>query len=99
MADSSGVTAESLEQTIREKLGATYVQVVDNSGGCGQIFEAVIVSPQFEGKTSLAKSRLVNTTLKEEIAKIHAWSNKTYTPAQWEKVQQSQSEAGPAGVA
>ncbi|KAF3908102.1 hypothetical protein ABW21_db0207158 [Orbilia brochopaga] len=153
MADSSGVTAESLEQTIREKLGATYVQVVDNSGGlaiwafatyhatrmkylagrayhylhqskayryrhrhitilastcsivdamhAGSVhsFRPTIYtdyfifyrSPQFEGKTSLAKSRLVNTTLKEEIAKIHAWSNKTYTPAQWEKIQTSEA--------
>ncbi|KAK6506342.1 hypothetical protein TWF506_011260 [Arthrobotrys conoides] len=94
MAENSGITAETLEQTIRSKLEATYVSVIDNSGGCGQIFEAVIVSPQFEGKTSLAKSRLVNTTLKEEIAQIHAWSNKTYTPAQWEKVKEK--EAGEA---
>ncbi|KAK6497725.1 hypothetical protein TWF481_012128 [Arthrobotrys musiformis] len=94
MAENSGITAESLEQTIRNKLEASYVSVIDNSGGCGQIFEAVIVSPQFEGKTSLAKSRLVNTTLKEEIAQIHAWSNKTYTPAQWEKLKEK--EAGEA---
>ncbi|KAF3162194.1 hypothetical protein TWF173_001137 [Orbilia oligospora] len=94
MAENSGITAEILEQTIRSKLEATYVSVIDNSGGCGQIFEAVIVSPQFEGKTSLAKSRLVNTNLKEEIAQIHAWSNKTYTPAQWEKLKEK--EAGEA---
>ncbi|EGX46991.1 hypothetical protein TWF225_008359 [Orbilia oligospora] len=94
MAENSGITAETLEQTIRSKLEATYVSVIDNSGGCGQIFEAVIVSPQFEGKTSLAKSRLVNTNLKEEIAQIHAWSNKTYTPAQWEKLKEK--EAGEA---
>ncbi|RVD85014.1 uncharacterized protein DFL_003348 [Arthrobotrys flagrans] len=93
MAENSGITAESLEQTIRSKLEATYVSVIDNSGGCGQIFEAIIVSPQFEGKTSLAKSRLVNTTLKEEIAQIHAWSNKTYTPAQWEKLKEKEGQA------
>ncbi|KAK6540313.1 hypothetical protein TWF694_009118 [Orbilia ellipsospora] len=91
MAENSGITAESLEDIIRERLAATYVSVVDNSGGCGQIFEAVIVSPQFEGKTSLAKSRLVNTLLKEEIAVIHAWSNKTYTPAQWEKLKEKEA--------
>ncbi|KAF3131819.1 hypothetical protein TWF703_007538 [Orbilia oligospora] len=74
MAENSGITAETLEQTIRSKLEAT--------------------SPQFEGKTSLAKSRLVNANLKEEIAQIHAWSNKTYTPAQWEKLKEI--EAGEA---
>jgi len=92
MAEESGITAEMLEQTIKEKLEATYVQVVDNSGGCGQMFEAVIVSPLFEGKTGLTKSRLVNTTLKEEISRIHAWSNKTYTPAQWEKLKQKAAD-------
>ena len=32
MAESSGVTTESLTQTIKEKLGATHVEVMDNSG-------------------------------------------------------------------
>jgi hypothetical protein len=31
---------------------------------------------------------LVNTTLKTEIAAIHAWTMKCYTPEQWEKLQQ-----------
>ncbi|CAD0083463.1 unnamed protein product [Aureobasidium vineae] len=54
-------------------------------GGCGQMFEAIIVSPQFEKKTSLARHRLVNNTLKAEIAAIHAWTPKCMTPAEWEK--------------
>ena len=44
----------------------------------------MIVSPQFEKKTSLARNRLVNSALKTEIAAIHAWSPKCYTPEQWE---------------
>jgi acid stress-induced BolA-like protein IbaG/YrbA len=55
------------------------------TGGCGQAFSAVIVSPQFEKKTTLARHRLVNTALKTEIAAIHAWTPKCYTPEQWEK--------------
>ena len=54
-------------------------------GGCGQMFEAIIVSPQFTKKTTLARHRLVNGTLKEEIAAIHAWTPKCYTPEEWEK--------------
>lgn len=54
-------------------------------GGCGQMFEAIIVSPQFEKKTSLARHRLVNNALKAEIAAIHAWTPKCMTPAEWEK--------------
>ena len=54
-------------------------------GGCGQMFEAIIVSPQFDKKTTLARHRLVNTVLKDEIAAIHAWTPKCFTPEQWEK--------------
>lgn len=49
------------------------------------MFGAHIVSPQFEGKARLARHRLVNTTLKEEIKAIHAWTPKCYTPAEWQK--------------
>lgn len=57
-------------------------------GGCGQAFQAVIVSPQFESKTMLARHRLVNSVLKTEIAAIHAWTPKCYTPEQWQALQQ-----------
>jgi stress-induced morphogen len=60
-------------------------------GGCGQMYEAVIVSPQFEKKTTLARHRLVNTTLKAEIAAIHAWTPKCFTPQEWEKKQSESS--------
>lgn len=43
------------------------------------------MSPQFEKKTTLARHRLVNTALKAEVAAIHAWTPKCYTPEQWEK--------------
>lgn len=63
------------------------------TGGCGQAFSAVIVSPQFEKKTSLARNRLVNSALKTEIAAIHAWSPKCYTPEQWETRKQDGKQA------
>ncbi|PGH26581.1 hypothetical protein AJ80_01710 [Polytolypa hystricis UAMH7299] len=90
MADSastSGVTAASLKDILTTKLGASHVDIEDMSGGCGQMFEAVIVSPKFDKKTMLARHRLVNSVLKDEIAAIHAWSPKCYTPEQWEKAQ------------
>ncbi|OIW26743.1 bola-like protein [Coniochaeta ligniaria NRRL 30616] len=54
-------------------------------GGCGQAFTSLIVSPEFAGKNSLKRHRLVNTALKDEIALIHAWSAKCQTPEEWEK--------------
>ncbi|KAI4710504.1 hypothetical protein J4E89_004960 [Alternaria sp. Ai002NY15] len=81
----SGVTMDGLERKLKEGLGATYVEIEDLSGGCGQMYEAIIVSPQFAKKTTLARHRLVNSTLKEEIAAIHAWTPKCHTPEEWEK--------------
>ncbi|KAF2835580.1 bola-like protein [Patellaria atrata CBS 101060] len=84
---STGITPESLKTTLEEKLGAIYVDIEDMSGGCGQMFQAIIVSPQFAKKTTLARHRLVNSALKEEIAAIHAWTPKCHTPEEWEKKQ------------
>ncbi|CAO3627184.1 unnamed protein product [Mucor hiemalis] len=49
------------------------------------MFEVTIVSPLFEGKRLLARHKLVNELLKEEINKVHAFTQKTFTPAEWEK--------------
>ncbi|CAO0789434.1 unnamed protein product [Mucor circinelloides] len=85
MSTNSGVTADALKATIIEKLGAQHVDVEDLSAGCGQMFEVVIVSPVFEGKRLLARHKLVNEALKEEISKVHAFTQKSYTPEEWEK--------------
>ena len=59
------------------------VKDVSESCGCGLKFEVVVVSPDFEGKGLLARHRLVNGCLAEEIKQIHAFGQKTYTPEQW----------------
>ncbi|CAM0142554.1 hypothetical protein VKS41_001923 [Umbelopsis sp. WA50703] len=83
MATESGITVELLQQVIKERLQAEHVEVVDNSGGCGQMFEVIIVSPLFKDKRTLARHRLVNDSLKDEISKVHAFSQKSYTPEEW----------------
>ncbi|KAL9000838.1 MAG: hypothetical protein Q9169_000592 [Polycauliona sp. 2 TL-2023] len=90
-ASTSGVTVSSLEQTLKDKLGAEHVDIEDMSGGCGQAFNARIVSRQFEAKNTLARHRLVNSALKTEIAAIHAWTPKCFTPEEWAK---KHNEAG-----
>jgi stress-induced morphogen len=55
------------------------------TGGCGQSFTTLIVSPQFAGQNSLKRHRAVNAALRDEIAVIHAWSAKCQTPEEWEK--------------
>lgn len=69
-----GLTTEYLDRVIRERLDATHVEVNDQSGGCGQAFEVIIVSDQFVGKNKLLRHRLVNKALQEEIASIHAFT-------------------------
>ncbi|XP_002061305.3 bolA-like protein 2 [Drosophila willistoni] len=86
----SKYTAKYLEDKLKEQLQAQHVQVTDESDGCGGKFSVVIVSEAFKNKTLLQKHRLVNSTLAEELKEIHAFSQKSYTPEEWEKVQQQQ---------
>ena len=66
------------------------------TGGCGQSFTSLIVSPQFAGLNSLKRHRAVNAALKQEIAAIHAWSAKCQTPEEWERDKAKNSNpAGP----
>lgn len=81
------VSQADLERAIHQKLGhIDTLFVSDVSGGCGQAFDVVIVSEQFEGKKTLQRHRLVNDCLKDEIASMHAFSQKTYTPKQFEEL-------------
>ncbi|CAH7690110.1 bola protein [Phakopsora pachyrhizi] len=77
------------ESFLQEKLlksfpGATFTDVQDISGGCGQSYKVLIVSVEFEGKKLLEKHRLVNDRLKDEISQLHAFSQETFTPEQYE---------------
>ncbi|AEO59940.1 hypothetical protein MYCTH_2308654 [Thermothelomyces thermophilus ATCC 42464] len=83
MAAETPITEESLRAALTERLKVTHVEIQDMSGGCGQAFTSLIVSPEFAGKTSLKRHRLVNAALRDEIARIHAWSAKCQTPDEY----------------
>merc|ERR1711934_947978 len=78
------VSADELKEKITAALDPTHIEVTDTSGGCGSAFEVVIVSKAFEGKRLLQKHRLVNDALKDVMPDIHAFSQKTLTPQEWE---------------
>ncbi len=61
----------------------THVEVIDVSDGCGSSFEVVVVSDAFEGKATLARHRLVNSALAHLMPRIHSFTQRTFTPAQW----------------
>ena len=74
------VEPESIEASIRAALAVTHLEV----SGDGAHFEAVIVSPAFEGLTRVRRHQLVYGTLGTRMGgEIHALSMKTYSPGEW----------------
>lgn len=79
-------TAEYLTKKLEKDLDAEHVSVEDLSNcGCGMKFDALLVSPKFDGKTILQRQRLVNQILDEEMKHIHAFTMRTLTPTQWKE--------------
>jgi acid stress-induced BolA-like protein IbaG/YrbA len=73
-------TPDSIRRTIEAGLACEHVDVV----GDGQHFEALIVSPAFEGMTKVQRHQRVYAALGDRMrAEIHALSMKTLTPAEW----------------
>lgn len=90
------VSQTELEHAIHEKVGQIDTLFVsDVSGGCGQAYDIVIVSDQFDGKSTLQRHRLVNDRLKNEIASMHAFSQKTYTTKQFGELKSKYSQQPP----
>jgi len=78
------VNLVDLEDAIRNAIPVIHLEIQDHSSGCGENYAVVLVSPAFEGKSTLARHRLVNELLKNQIAQMHAFSQKTFTPKQYE---------------
>jgi acid stress-induced BolA-like protein IbaG/YrbA len=77
------ITPDNVKAYIQQGLECEHIHV----DGDGRHFEAVIVSPAFEGKGMLQQHRLVYSVLGDKMEKIHALSMKTFTPEQWSKQQ------------
>lgn len=73
-----------VSDSIRASIAATLNCDVLEVRGDGQHFEALIVSPAFEGKSRIARHQLVYAALGERMREeIHALSMSTLTPAEW----------------
>lgn len=49
-------------------------------------FKVTLVSPAFENMSLIARHRLVNELLKDQLAgEVHALALHTYTPTQWQQ--------------
>ena len=74
------VTPEQIKSYIQEKLACDHLEVA----GDGAHFEAVIVSPEFRGKSRVQQHQVVYRVLGDRMREeIHALSMKTYTPEDW----------------
>ncbi|MCC5810261.1 MAG: BolA/IbaG family iron-sulfur metabolism protein [Ectothiorhodospiraceae bacterium] len=76
---------DKIKQLIEAGLPETRAEV----SGDGRHFQAVIVSPAFQGKPLLQRHRLVYSVLEQHIHsdELHALSMQTLTPEQWEAAQ------------
>lgn len=81
------ISPQQVETMIQNKLPNAEVKVV----GDGEHFEAIVISPDFTGKTRVKQHQMVYATLQAEMASeaIHALSLKTYTPETWKAVGQN----------
>lgn len=96
-------TIEIIDSTLKNKLNAMHVGIVDEShlhrghkaaGGAGH-YQVLVVSPRFEDENLIDRVRMVYSALDEQIngqrKLIHALQIKTFTPAQWEQEGRPQS--------
>ena len=86
----------TMQHTLEEKLARQFdpdhLEVVNESGGHNvpagseTHFKVVLVAAAFAGKPLLARHRMVNETLHEELAgPVHALAIHTYTEEEWRR--------------
>jgi stress-induced morphogen len=75
-----------IEERIREKVpGVAHLALEDLTGGKDH-YQAVVVSPAFEGKTRVQQHQMIYRALGELMAgPVHALALSTYTPDAWSK--------------
>ncbi|HZX24085.1 MAG TPA: BolA/IbaG family iron-sulfur metabolism protein [Woeseiaceae bacterium] len=77
------ITPQEISQLIEGGLPDTRAQVVSDDN---THFEAVVVSPQFEGQRPLRRHQMVYGCLGERMGReIHALSIRAFTPDEWNR--------------
>ncbi|ROZ68558.1 BolA family transcriptional regulator [Ramlibacter sp. WS9] len=89
MSTGTGITAEALRQRLAELLSPTTLEVLDESSahaghagadgtGSGTHFRVRIASPLFDGRSRVARHRLVYDALQDFVARgLHALAIET----------------------
>lgn len=91
-----------IEARLQQALQPVHLEVVNESSshnvppGSESHFKVTVVSPAFAGKLLLARHRMINTLLAEELAnRIHALALHTYTPEEWAAQQEQAPDSPP----
>lgn len=82
----------NIEDKITQALQPEFLEVVNESNmhnvppGSESHFKVTVVSREFDNKMLVARHRLLNQLLKEELdGPVHALSLHTLTPAEWQE--------------
>lgn len=83
-------TQQTIERKLREALSPQHLEVTNEShmhnvpDGSESHFKVLLVSDQFAGKSLLARHRMVNSALAEELQSgVHALALHTMTNEEW----------------
>lgn len=80
------MTPDQLKTRIQTLAPTTEVEVIDLTGTQDH-YQAIIISPAFQGKIMIEQHRMVMGILQKEIdsGEVHALTMKTFTPEQYKK--------------
>ncbi|MGZ3770351.1 MAG: BolA family protein [Bdellovibrio sp.] len=83
---------QRLEELLKKGLEPFFLEIVNESHAHSvpknseTHFKVVVVSKKFEGLSRIERQRLVNDLVKTELQSgLHALTQKTLTPEEWEK--------------
>lgn len=82
----------TIEKKLADDFNPLHLQVINESNnhnvpeGSESHFKVIVVSPAFAEKNLLARHRLINATLADELKdSIHALAIHTYTEEEWQE--------------
>ncbi|VAX05699.1 Cell division protein BolA [hydrothermal vent metagenome] len=91
-----------IETRLSAGLNPSYMEVINESDnhnvppGSESHFKLVLVSAEFDGKSLLARHRLINSLLEYELQHgVHALAMHTYTKSEWDDLQTEAPESPP----
>ena len=95
-------TQDTIHSKLVEALSPEHIDVINESHqhnvapGSESHFKVIVVSSEFEGKTLVARHRVINKLLADELQSgVHALSLHTNTPEEWQKRNGAVNESPP----